>query len=125
MAECSIPGCGGRAFARSLCVKHYRRLRRRGDANATNRPGRPQSESLARLRGLFSEMSRRNEWRMLRAYRLSASLKAEGLVPEGEDVVRRAIELATRSNGSLNVAKMLDYVETRMAMAIALREGAA
>jgi hypothetical protein len=41
MARCSFPNCNSKAFARGLCVTHYTRQRRHGDAAATFKPGRP------------------------------------------------------------------------------------
>lgn len=34
MRTCSIEGCAGRHMARSLCMKHYHKLRRHGDPRA-------------------------------------------------------------------------------------------
>ena len=41
MTKCSFPDCTKKVFARGLCVTHYQRQYRYGDAAATLKPGRP------------------------------------------------------------------------------------
>ncbi len=49
---CSIDGCGSKPVTKSLCAKHYMRLRRTGSATEIKKPGRPKAAAKYTYLGL-------------------------------------------------------------------------
>ena len=95
---CTIEGCARKPVAKGLCAKHYMRDRRTGDANRVRKAGRKKSK----VRSLMPEgWSPRTCTRFVHAMDMLWAACDQG-------EVKRAIEAATRPNGSLNVSKPLD-----------------
>lgn len=120
--ECSITDCDNPAAARGLCAKHYMRARRTGDPTVVRKRG-PTSDpsSITSVVGsLFKEWSRSTQTRWIRAMILDRKLQ-EYL--GADEHFTKAVMLATRPNGSLNVAKLLRVMEDRAAMIAARGEG--
>jgi hypothetical protein len=98
---CSIRGCRNLARANGLCQKHYMRVRRHGDANTTSKRG-PKPFGVS---SMFSKSSPRTQARYRRALNLGGAYKMSGPVFE------RALDEATRPNGSINVTGLLRAIE--------------
>ncbi len=80
-------------------------------SNAAGRP--PIDAKTAAVNQCFPEWSARNRARYVRAWRISEYI--------GRDFMD-LVKVGMRSNGSLNVARMLEIAEGWMAMEIAQRE---
>ena len=114
MATCSIMDCDDEATSRGLCAKHYMRWRRHGDSNAVQKSGRKR-KSIGRQ--MFEhDWSPRTIARFDKAHRLAARIHE---VAGFNDAFEKAVQSATRPDGSLNVSKLLDTIEMRGAMLIA------
>jgi hypothetical protein len=125
MTTCSVPDCGVPAVARNLCAKHYMRARRRGDANSTGKPGRPRSEDyLKAVRQWFPDSSPRTQARWARIYRLILALEECKVIEDHTAFLKTALAVGTRSNGSVNVSRVLDYVTAKVAFAVLAEEDA-
>ncbi|OBB76806.1 hypothetical protein [Mycobacterium sp. 852014-52144_SCH5372336] len=123
MTDCSITGCAKPHKARGLCAVHYARHRRHGDSHTVKRPGRPRDPGRAAIEAVLGEDfgSRRTIERYHRANNILNALAAHGLVTAAEaaELRRRAIELGTRPNGTLNVSRVLEYAEDQAAIILA------
>jgi hypothetical protein len=95
---CTIEGCETETVAKGLCWKHYMRWRRTGDPAKARKPGRKRDPVLMAYRGILGDWSPRTLGRYALAMRL---------LPD-EEARLAVIQRATRSNGSLNVSRMLD-----------------
>jgi hypothetical protein len=93
---CAIEGCESSAVAKGLCTKHYARLRRTDNPNVTRRAG-PKTTAVSRMLAQWSPSTRARYRQALRM-----------LCGESQDVVIEMIQRASRSNGSVNVSKLLD-----------------
>jgi hypothetical protein len=115
--QCSIPDCGEKATARGLCPKHYMRKRRHGDANIIQRRGPKTDEqwlsTLAQF--LLDTASTRTHSRMAAVFRLRNMLWDLG---DDRDFIKQAVIDTTRKNGTLNVARLLETMERRLASVI-------
>jgi S-adenosylmethionine decarboxylase len=96
---CNIVGCGRASIAKDLCAKHYMRLRRTGDANRVRKPG-PKKRAESVKRSSFHDWSPSTQARFDQALRMLVSAG-------GKEEVERAIKMATRPDGSVNVSKLL------------------
>jgi hypothetical protein len=105
---CNIEGCQGPVVARGLCAKHYKRQQRTGDPNKTRRPGPQTSEQRKLIDHTFKDWSPRTRGRYVQALSL--------LAPCGQEVMREAITAATRSNGSINVCRLVEIAAMARAM---------
>jgi hypothetical protein len=114
--RCSIPDCGTPASAGGLCPKHYMRARRHGDPGIVHKRG---PKAGPKLRGVGLFVSPRTEARFDRAWRLDRWLQHEF---GAEPYLDEAIKAATRPNGSLNFAKVLDIIERRGIHLVSLDE---
>jgi hypothetical protein len=92
---CSIEGCDREPVAKGLCARHYMRRRRTGDPNRTRKAGRKRDP----LRDLFQEWSRRTVGHHKAAMMVLLTLG-------GEELWAQAVKVATRPNGTLNVAEL-------------------
>jgi hypothetical protein len=97
---CTIEGCDSKVIARGLCAKHYARRRRTGDVNRARKRGPKPSPWLDYLRTQFPSYSPRTLARFAEAMAL--------LLPCSEEMKLRAIKMATRPNGSVNVRYLVD-----------------
>jgi hypothetical protein len=97
---CTIEGCDGDAVSQGLCAKHYMRLRRTGDPNVTLKPGAKAGDGSKRTSSLFPEWSPRTRARFQQAMSL---LQGQPL-----KIKRETVQRAIRSNGSVNVSKLVD-----------------
>src|SRR6188508_2696347 len=108
MQLCSVSDCNAPARTRGLCRKHYVRLRRYGDPVIVKTPSR----TAAILLDQFPERSPRTRARLARAMRLAALMHCHKVENALEDAIRQA----TRPDGSLNFALLLQHVEDRAGM---------
>ena len=101
---CTIEGCKGKAFVKGFCAKHYMRMRRTGDPNKTRKRGpKPSIFSNA-----FPDLSPRTNARYSKAMSLLSVC--------GKKATLKAINIATRPDGSININLLL-----RIAMAMPAR----
>jgi hypothetical protein len=94
---CTISKCRNKAVAKGLCAKHYMRARRAGDPTKVRKPGRPRARLTQLMAG--TNWSPRTLARFRRASRL--------LLKFTDKSAKRLMAEATRSNGSVNVSKLL------------------
>jgi len=114
MKFCSVSDCGIPASTRGLCKKHYMRFHRHGDPGIKKRPGPRRDFTTAILLEQFPhQQSPRTRSRFARAIHL-AGLMRDYFNVEGafEDAIRHA----TRPNGALDFALLLQHVEDRAGM---------
>jgi hypothetical protein len=105
LMKCSIKRCGNKVVVKSLCRKHYMRLRRNGDGAVTKLPGpKPRQddplEELARM--LVRDRSPRT---LERCRRASTHLMALSPKSRKHYVVRSMVD------GAVNISKLLRLVE--------------
>lgn len=94
---CTIEGCDGNPVAKSLCAKHYMRLRRTGDPSKTRKRGPKQNEWRRNARKMaFAEVSDRTFARYTAALALFDAAAVDTIT---------FIKQATRPNGSFNFSK--------------------
>jgi hypothetical protein len=110
-----IDGCDREPLAKGLCAKHYVRQRRAGDPSRVGKAGRKTPADLDYWRTTFPDWSPRAQARFVRAMRM---LEDAG---GGTEEKQRAIKAATRSNGSVNVSKLLGIAATRYVGALGRR----
>jgi hypothetical protein len=94
---CSIEGCDAKPVAKSLCAKHYMRVKRQGSPGKTGKPGRPRSPGLEFTRSAFPDYSARTIARHNKAMQMLGS----------EALRKHVIQKNTRPNGSISVSGML------------------
>jgi hypothetical protein len=94
---CSIDGCDAKPVAKSLCAKHYMRVKRQGSPDKTGKPGRPRSPRLELTRSVFPDYSARTIARHNKAMQMLGS----------EALRKNVIQKNTRPNGSISVSGML------------------
>jgi hypothetical protein len=106
---CTFPDCQAPAVAKGLCAKHNMRLRRHGDPAKVERPGRKDQDSA--LRQMFAHLwSDRTYARYKRGVRLLRFLGLD---------VEQVVLLATRPNGTMNLAKFERIAEDMAVIALA------
>jgi hypothetical protein len=113
MKKCSIKRCGNAAAVKGLCHKHYRRLRRNGDATATRKPGRKPDldhELEESARELVCDRSPRTLARCRRALALLQTLDSE---------IRRDYITTSTADGAVNVSKLLRLTEDEVLRRVA------
>jgi hypothetical protein len=107
---CRIKKCKGKVFAKGLCVKHYTRERRHGDPMQVSKLGRPPLPitQLIKQFGLDAEWSPRT----IARYRKAMQLLNDSFERDAAAIIRKE---AIRSNGKINVCKLLDLTERILA----------
>jgi hypothetical protein len=111
---CAVEGCEGQPVAKGLCSKHYMRLRRAGDPNITRKAGPKPTELSEFISSQFREWSPRTRARYKQGFRLLASLP--------EEIRKETAQRAIRSNGSVNVSKMVGMAAATYVMNLPAEE---
>lgn len=111
---CQVSGCAGRVKAKRLCLMHYRRLRRHGDAQRRAAGRKPIDEIIQLVARLFKDCwSPRTRQRYIRAWRLVNFADGDFCV---------MIAAYTRPNGTIDVNKLLQRAEDIAALAYIERQ---
>ena len=112
---CSVTDCDRHHKARGLCALHYQRWRRTGDSEKVRPAGRPTDRWLEVLRHDYSRVwSPRTITRLKRVLRTCATYRpGSQLDDEWDDLWR----VATRPNGTINVAQLERTANSRLSEA--------
>lgn len=113
---CNIDGCDNKPFAHGLCVKHYNRQRRHGDAKKVMTRGRKPKPSASLLKEAFKEWSPRTIASYTKAFEQLAAVQE---ITGSDSLLVDCIKRCTRPNGSVNVSKFARLAETIAAMTAA------